>query len=218
MMTPERWQYTSRYLREIFGAEDQHLAGLMAEAKSRGMPDIAVSADVGRFLYLLTKLTQAMRALEIGTLAGYSAIWIARALAPGGELITIEREASYADFAEAQFERAGVRGAIELRRGQALDLLPALAQALGPQSLDFVFADAEKTEYPDYWHHVRPLLRPGGLFVADNVLGSSKWWIDDEQHPARIAADRLNRIVSADPDFDASAVPLREGLLIARRR
>jgi predicted O-methyltransferase YrrM len=217
-MNSERWRYTTAYLREVFGREDEHLRGLIADARARGLPDIAVTPEVGRLLSILVKSTGAQLALEVGTLGGYSATWIARGLRSGGRLITIERDASYAEFAEERLARLGLPVRIEVRRGVALDILGMLATELGGQSVDFAFIDAEKTEYPDYFRLIRPLLKPGALFVADNVLGTSSWWIDDESHPARQAVDRLNRIAAGDPDLEAAAVPLREGLLIARVR
>ena len=156
-------------------------------------------------------------AIEVGTLAGYSGIWIARGLAPGGRLITIEYEPKHANFARRQFERAGVSDRVDLRVGAALDVLPTLAKELGPASVDVVFLDAVKTEYPAYWEIVRPMIRPGGLILADNVLGGGSWWIDNAGEPSRDAADRFNRLVAGDPHFEAVAVPLREGVLIGRR-
>ncbi len=217
-MTSKRWAYTTGYVQEVFGRQDEHLAGMMAEAVAAGMPDIAVSADVGRLLMVLTSTTRGRLALELGTLAGYSAIWIARGLAPGGRLITIEVEPAHAKFARRQIERAGVGERVEVREGAALRLLPGLAAELGPACLDVTFIDAEKSEYPEYWRLLRPLVAPGGLLMADNVLGSSSWWIDDEDHPARRAADRLNRAVAADREFEATIVPLRAGVLVARRK
>ena len=216
-MTPQRWEYTKCYSREVFGAQDTHLAGLMREAVAAGLPDIAVSADVGRLLMMLTGTTRAKLVIEAGTLAGYSGIWLARGLAPGGRLITIESEPSHAEFASRQFAKAGVADRVELRLGKALDILPGLARELEPGSVDVVFLDAVKSEYPDYWRLVRPLIAVGGLILADNVLGAGDWWIDAIGHEQRDAADRFNRIVASDPDFQAVAVPLREGVLIGRR-
>lgn len=220
-MTPERWSYTGRYVREVFGVEDPVLEGLMQDARAAGLPDIAVSADVGRLLAITAALAAKGReeptAIEVGTLGGYSAIWIARALGERGRLVTIEYDEAHAAFAERWIETAGLKDRVELRRGAALEQLEKLARDLGPASVDFVFLDADKLEYPDYFRLVRPLIRPGGVLVADNVLGSSSWWIDQEEKPHRRAADTLNRTLAADPDFVATAVPLREGLLIAHR-
>ena len=217
-MTPQRWRYTNAYLREVFGKSDAHLEQLMDEAAKRGLPDIAVSADAGRLLMMLTSMTRAEVAIEVGTLAGYSGTWLARGLRPHGRLITIEPEERHAELAEAQFDKARLDPRVEVRRGLALDVLPRLHTELGPDSVDVVFVDAVKTEYPEYWRHCRPLIRGGGLLIADNVLGSSAWWIDDEGDESRAGADTLNRMLADDPDFEAVAVPLRQGILIARRK
>lgn len=217
-MTPERWRYTSRYLVDVFGQSDEHLDRLMTEAVAAGLPDIAVSADVGRLLMLLTTMTRAELAIELGTLAGYSTIWLARGLKPAGRLITVEPIEAHAAFAEAQLVKAGVDDRVEVRRGLGIPVLEALRDELAPASVDVVFLDAVKSEYPDYFRLARDLIRPGGLLLADNVIGSSAWWIDHEDHPDRQGADELNRTLAADPDFEAVAVPLREGLLIARKR
>jgi caffeoyl-CoA O-methyltransferase len=222
-MTPSRWRSTGSYLVDVFGAQDEQLASLTSRAVAAGIPDIAVSPDVGRLLMVLAGMTAgglgAGVAIEVGTLAGYSGIWIARGLAPGGRLITIESEPAHADFAQLEFKAAGVSASVEIRRGQALPVLASLATELGPGSADFVFLDAAKREYPEYFTIVRPLLAAGGLLVADNVLGSHSWWIDvpTGRNADRDAIDRFNHIVAADPDFEAVAVPIREGVLIARR-
>jgi len=216
-MTPERWRYTGEYLQQVFGREDAHLAGLMREAVARGLPDIAVSPDVGRLLMMLASLTAGRLAIEVGTLGGYSGIWLARGLKPDGRLITIEAEPRHASFAREQFVKAGVAGRIDLREGRALDVLPALARELKPRSVDVVFLDALKTEYPEYWRLVRPLIAVGGMILADNVLGSSGWWIDSADHPMRRGADAFNRAVAGDGDFECVAVPLRQGVLLGRR-
>ncbi len=216
-MNRERWAYIQEYSREVFGGQDNHLAGLMDEAVEVGLPNIAVSADVGRLLMILTSMTRGQLAIELGTLGGYSGIWIARGLKPGGRLITIEPEPAHADFAKVQFERAGVDDRIEMRCGAALDVLPKLAQELDPNSVDVVFIDAVKSEYPDYWRMVCPMIATGGLVLADNVLGSGSWSIDDEAQPQRAAVDRFNRLVADDPDFEAVVVPLRNGVLVGRR-
>lgn len=216
-MTPERWDYTNAYLRRRFGDVDEHLAGLMDDAIAQGIPAIAVSPEVGRLLQLLASTTEGRCAVELGTLAGYSGIWIARGLQPGGKLYSVELEEKHAAFAERQFERAGVGDRVEVVRGKALDVLDKLAGELGPSSVDVLFFDAVKTEYPSYFAKARPLLKKGGWLVADNVLGAGDWWIDAEGHPSREAVDELARAVAADPDFLATEVPLREGLLLARR-
>ena len=211
-MTPETWRYIGDYANEVFGQNDEHLAGLMSRAVDAGMPPIAVSADVGRLLKILVSMTPGKLAIELGTLAGYSAIWIARGLAEDGRLITVEHEDSHADFAENELEKAGVADKVEVVRGAALDVLPSIADRVGEASVDFVFVDARKSEYVDYFHILRPLLKVGGLYVADNVYATSAGWIDQGQ-----GTDEFNRLIASDPDFDAVATPMREGVLIARK-
>jgi predicted O-methyltransferase YrrM len=217
-MTPARWRYTNEYLGEVFGAEDAGLARLRAEAQAAGLPAIAVSAEVGRLLQLLVGLTPARRALELGTLGGYSAAWIARGLAPEGKLTTVELDPRHADFAEGQLARLGLAPQVELRRGAALEVLQQLAKEWGPGTVDFAFVDAVKREYPAYFEALHPLLAPGALLVVDNVLGTGSWWIDAAESPDRAAVDALNRAVAGHPEYGAVALPLREGLLLARRR
>ena len=190
-MNRERWAYIQEYSREVFGRQDAHLAGLMDEAVEVGLPNIAVSADVGRLLMILTSMTR-------GQLA-------------------IEPEAAHADFAKVQFERAGVTDRVAIRRGAALEVLPKLAEELGPDSVDVVFIDAVKVEYTQYWRIVRPLIAPGGLVMADNVLGGGSWTIDNEDDPQRQAVDTFSRLVCEDPQFEAVVVPLRNGVLVGRR-
>lgn len=211
-MTPERWNYIGDYAVDVFGQYDEHLAGLMSRAIEAGLPPIAVSADVGRLLKILASMTEGKLAIELGTLAGYSGIWIARGLAEDGRLITVEYVDAHADFAQREFEQAGVGDKVEIVRGPALEVLPGIADRVGERSVDFVFIDAKKSEYVDYFRLLKPLLKPGGMLVADNVYGTGLGWID-EGH----GTDEFNRLVADDPDFDAVATPMREGVLIARK-
>ena len=217
MMTPERWTATQDYLRDVFGREDPLLAELRAEAARAGLPPIAVSPDVGRLLQLLVRTTAARAVLELGTLGGYSAIWVGRALAPGGRLVTVEIDPARAAFARGFLARAGLADRVTVMEGAALEVIPAALESLGG-TVDVAFLDAVKSEYLAYWRALRGHIAQGGLLVADNVLGTGRWWIDEAGHPDRDAVDAFNRAVAADPGFDAAAVPLREGVLVARRR
>lgn len=211
-MTPERWDFLTGYANEIFADTDPLLATLMDRAADAGLPRIAITPDVGRLLNILVASTPGKLALELGTLGGYSGIWIGRGLADDGRLVTIEYDDNHADFAEAEFAAAGLADKVEVVRGAALDVLPELARRLGPETVDFVFLDAVKSEYVDYFHAVKPLMATGGLLVADNVYGTGLGWID-EGH----GTDGFNRVVASDPDFTATITPMREGLLIARK-
>lgn len=211
-MTPERWSYIGDYADDVFGQYDQHLAGLMERAVEAGLPPIAISADVGRLLKILVSMTPGKLAIELGTLAGYSGIWIARGLADDGKLLTVESEENHARFAQGEFEKAGVADKVEVVRGAALDVLPVLADRVGERSVDFAFIDARKSEYVDYFLLLKPLMKVGSLYVADNVYATGAGWIDEGE-----GTDEFNRLIASDPDFDAVATPMREGVLIARR-
>jgi predicted O-methyltransferase YrrM len=232
-MTPQRWEKTNAYLAQVFGREDAFLADLSRRAEAAGLPPIAISPDEGRLLSILAGLAGpdgggARLAVEVGTLAGYSGVWIARGLAPGGRLITIESEPKHADFARDSFNRAGLGARVDVRLGKALDVLPGLAAELvrahGPTPVDLVFLDAVKYEYAEYFRLLRSLIRPGGLVLADNALGSNSWWIDEprpgtatEHGRDRDGVDQLNQLVAGDAGFEAACIPIRQGLLIARR-
>jgi predicted O-methyltransferase YrrM len=212
-MTPERWEFTERYSQEVFGSEDEHLESVMTRAVDAGIPSIAVSADVGRLLKILVSMTDGQRAIELGTLAGYSAIWIARGLRPDGKLTTIEFEPKHAEFARREIAAAGESSRVDVVEGAALEVVPELAEKWGPETVDFVFIDAVKAEYVDYFSQVKPLIKAGGLLVADNVYGTGAGWIDEGY-----GTDAFNRVVAADTDFESVALPLRQGVMVARRR
>ncbi len=211
-MTPETWDFINDYSRDVFGEQDEHLAGLMEDAVAAGLPAISVGPDVGRLLMILTSMTQGRIAVEVGTLGGYSGIWIARGLGPNGRLITIEYDPTHADFAAVQFEKAGVADRVDLRRGTGIGILADLEAELRPGSVDVVFLDAIKREYPDYFRLAKPLIPVGGLIIADNVYGTGSGWIDQGH-----GTDEFNRVIAADPDFEAAAFPFREGVLIGVR-
>ncbi|MCA9297413.1 MAG: class I SAM-dependent methyltransferase, partial [Phycisphaerales bacterium] len=172
-MTSERWDHTKAYLQDVFGRQDDHLASLMDRAREAGLPDIAITADVGRFIHLMAKTTRATLAVELGTLAGYSTIWLARAV---DRVITIEREPAHAAFARRMFEEAGVADRVEIRQGDARERLAEVVREVG--EIDVLFLDASKREYPEYLAIARDHIAPGGLILADNALGGD-WWIDD---------------------------------------
>ncbi|HZW10187.1 MAG TPA: class I SAM-dependent methyltransferase [Phycisphaerales bacterium] len=227
-MIPDRWSQTEAYVREVFGLLsdpiDLRLAGLMGRAAGAGLPQIAVSPDVGRLLMLLASVVsghddRSGLALEIGTLGGYSGMWIARGLGPGGRLITVEADPAHAAFARSEFDAMQLDRVIELHEGKGLDAMPELLRDFGPGSFDLVFLDAVKTEYRAYAEHAGPLLRRGGLLIADNCLGSS-WWITDApgSDEGRDAMDAFNRWIAHESSgYLACCVANREGLVVARK-
>ncbi|MCI2435835.1 O-methyltransferase [Candidatus Acetothermia bacterium] len=157
------------YIEHLFVPDDPVLRAVLQSITESEMPPIQVSPAQGQFLYLLAKLCGARRILELGTLAGYSAIWLARALPADGRLISLEADAKYAEVARRNLERAGLAHLVEIVIGPALEMLPAL-QARGERPFDMVFIDADKENYVAYLEWTLRLARPGSLIVADNVI------------------------------------------------
>lgn len=216
-MTPERWVQASSYAQEVFGIEPPHIRANKVAADAAGLPTWAITGEIGRFLALLAGATRRELALEIGTLGGYSALWLLEGLGAAGRVITIESVDAYADFAEAEFNRHGVADRIELRRGLAREVLPVVADELGPGSIDLVFIDADKESYPEYYETTADLIAPGGFLVIDNIFGTSTTWIDDLSDPGVAATDRMNRRAAEDDRFDTTGLFVRAGMLVARR-
>lgn len=168
-MTQDQWTAVDRYFDGLFAPPDDALDAALQATRDAGMPLINVAANQGKLLQLLTRLVGARRVLEIGTLGGYSAIWMARALPPDGRLISLEVNPAHAEVARANIERAGLSDRVEVRLGSAHDSLPQLAgQGLGP--FDLVFIDADKPSTPDYLTWALRLTKPGSLIVIDNVV------------------------------------------------
>jgi len=160
------------YLTGLFGAGGHAAEAARVAIRDAGMPEISVSELEGRFLHLLAHLAGARQILEIGTLGGYAAIWMARALPPEGRLVSLEIDPDHASIARANLQRAGLADRVDVRVGRALDLLPALATELssGAAPFDMVFIDADKEPYVEYFDWAVRLSRPGTLIVADNVI------------------------------------------------
>jgi len=153
------------YVQGLFEPHDEALDAALRASDAAGLPAIQVTASQGHFLHILARLTGARRILEIGTLGGYSTIWLARALAPGGRLTTLEYEPKHAEVARANLARAGLADVVDVRVGAALDTLPSLE---GP--FDFTFIDADKVNTPEYFAWAVKLSRPGSVIVVDNVV------------------------------------------------
>ena len=149
-MTQDLWSAVDRYICDLLVPSDSVLDEVLEESTAAGLPPIAVTPNLGKLLYLIARIQGAESILEIGTLAGYSTIWLARALAPGGRLITLEAEPQHAEIARANLIRAGLADVVELRLGSALDTLPQLA-AEGRGPFDLIFVDAEKRDNPAYY-------------------------------------------------------------------
>jgi len=169
MSTPEQWTAVDRYLEGQLLPDDPDLARALASTTAAGLPQIQVSPMHGRMLYLFARLLGAFRILEIGTLAGYSTLCMAKALPEGGRVVTLEFDPEHAKVARANFKAAGLAQRIDLRLGRAADTLPVLA-AESPAPFDLFFIDADKESNVLYLDWALKLSRPGSLIVVDNVV------------------------------------------------
>ncbi len=202
------------YVRRLYASEDDVLRRVRARADEAEMPAIQLPAATARAVQVLVRAVGACRVVEVGTLAGYSAIWIARALPEDGRLVTIEIDADHAATAQRALADAGVDERVEIRVGDAAVILPEL----GPDgSVDVVFLDADKERYAVYLEEAARLLRPGGLLIADNAFWSGRV-LDPGSDEIAALLDRFNRTLSSDSRFDATILPVGDGLMVAVRR
>jgi predicted O-methyltransferase YrrM len=196
------------YINARYASEDEVLRDLLEAARMEGLPSIQVSPSLGKFLALLVRISGARRILEIGTLAGYSAIWLGRALPENGTLITLEIDPRHAAVAQRFIARAALDEKIEVRLGPALQTLEYLAGGL---PFDMVFIDANKESYPAYLDWALRLVRPGGLIVADNVLRDGAVLDTTTADAAVQAIQTYNDRVSRDPRLDGVIMVTRNG-------
>jgi predicted O-methyltransferase YrrM len=200
-MTQELWTSVDRYYEDLLVGHDHALEAALTATNQAGMPAIAVSPAQGKLLMMLAQTMGARRILEIGTLGGYSTIWLARGLGEGGRLITLEYDPKHADVARGNIARAGLSGVVEVRVGKAIDSLPALE---GP--FDLIFIDADKVSYPEYFEWALKLARPGSLIIADNVVRNGAV-IDPKSDDANVqAVRRFVQIVAAEKRVSATAI------------
>jgi predicted O-methyltransferase YrrM len=168
-LTEQLWSDVDAYFDELLVGPDPALDAALESSIAAGLPAIQVAPNQGKLLHILARAIGARRILEVGTLGGYSAIWLARALAPGGRLTTLEADPKHAEVARANLERAGLLGLVEIRLGAALETLPQLErESAGP--FDLVFIDADKQSTAEYFEWGLKLSRPGSLIVVDNVV------------------------------------------------
>jgi predicted O-methyltransferase YrrM len=181
------------------------LTAALAANASAGLPAIDVSPVLGKLLHLLARGVGARKILEIGTLGGYSAIWLARALPPGGKLVTLELDHVHAAVARANLKNAGLSAVVDLRIGPASETLPRLkAEKSGP--FDFIFIDADKPSYPEYLRWSLELSRPGTMIVADNVVRGGAVADAASSDPNVIGVRKLIEMLSSEPRLSASAI------------
>jgi predicted O-methyltransferase YrrM len=193
-----------QFIGETIVAEDEALRAAVAAGEASGLPSIQVSPPQGKLLAQLVRLVGARRILEFGTLGGYSAILMARALPPEGRLITLEARAEYAEVARESIERARVGDRVEVRVGPALELLPGLEEEGEP--FDLVFIDADKVNTPNYFAWALDRTRPGGLIIADNVVRRGTLADPDDPDEATKAQRYLHEMLAAEPRVDATTI------------
>ncbi len=178
--------------------DDPALSAALEASSSAGLPSIAVSAQQGKFLSLLAGAIRARRILEIGTLGGFSTIWLARGVGPEGQVVTLEYEPKHAEVARANLQRAGVGKQVQVIVGAALETLPTVTG--GP--FDLVFIDADKENYPSYLEWAVQLSHPGSVIVADNVIREGKVLSPEPEDGAAQAVRRTLEIMGAHPKLD----------------
>jgi predicted O-methyltransferase YrrM len=202
-MSQSTWSAVDDYVDlRLVGADDE-LDSALAASIAAGLPPIAVTPSQGKLLHLLARSIGARTILEIGTLGGYSTIWLARALAPGGRLVTLEADTHNAEVASANIADAGFGEIVELRVGPALETLPGLIAeaAAGAPPFDFVFIDADKQSTPEYFRAALELARPGSLIIADNVIRDGALVDPADDDPGIVGSRRLHDML-ADPQSE----------------
>jgi predicted O-methyltransferase YrrM len=218
-MEAEVFAEVDRFIGETIVEEDEALLEAVAAAEAAGLPSIQVSPPQGKLLQLFVRLLGAKKILEFGTLGGYSAILMARALPEGGKLISLEAKPEYAEVARRSIERAGVSDRVEIRVGPALETLPELEkETIGP--FDLVFIDADKVNTPSYFAWALDRTRPGGLIIADNVVRKGTLADASDSDEATKAQRRLHEMVAEEPRVSATTIQTvgvkgHDGFLIA---
>jgi caffeoyl-CoA O-methyltransferase len=215
-----------QYIERLFVPKDPVLEETLRAATEAGLPEIHVSPNEGKLLYLLAKLSGAKRVLEIGLLGGYSTIWLARAVAPQGKLVTLELDEKYIRVAGKNLELAGLRSIVDIRQGAACDTMEKMVQA-GEAPFDLVFIDANKDGYPVYLDYALKLTKAGSLILADNVIRRiADTMVGDEEskpgapEPLLDGIQEFNRKLATNPKLESIVVTVTrefvDGLAIAR--
>jgi predicted O-methyltransferase YrrM len=204
-MAQETWSAVERYFTDLVVRPDEALKAALADSQEAGLPAIAVSPNLGKLLMLLAQTSGARNILEIGTLGGYSTIWMARGLSGGGRLITLEADKKHAEIARANFARAGVADMIEIRLGKALDTLPQLA-AEKRDPFDLIFIDADKENNTEYFQWALKLSRRGSLIIVDNVVRDGKVIDGANSDKSVQGVRRCNEVMAAEKRVAVTAL------------
>jgi predicted O-methyltransferase YrrM len=191
------------YIAELLVEDDPALKAALTASEAAGLPQINVAPNQGKLLMLLAQAIGARKILEIGTLGGYSTIWLARALPPGGHLVTLEANPSYAKVAYANIARAGLSSVVEIRVGRAIDTLPTLG---GKAPFDLIFIDADKPSTPNYFQWAVRHARRGSLIVVDNVVREGTILEESSDDPNGVGMRRFFELASTDPRVSGTAI------------
>ncbi|HET9251737.1 MAG TPA: O-methyltransferase [Candidatus Eisenbacteria bacterium] len=203
--TQELWTEVDQYLSASLAPADPALVGALDSSTQAGLPEIQVSTVQGKLLHILARVMGARRILEIGTLGGYSTIWLARALPPDGKLISLEADPKHADVARANVARAGLAGVVDIPLGRALETLPAIASASeGP--FDLIFIDADKPSIPEYFAWSLKLSRKGSLLLVDNVVRDGKVIEEKSEDENVQGVRRFFDLLAAEKRVSATAI------------
>ncbi|MHC5259840.1 O-methyltransferase [Streptomyces sp. UC4497] len=201
---PESAAAVDAYLGDLLAPADEALAAALADSEAAGLPGINVSATNGKLLNLIARIQGARRILEIGTLGGYSTIWLARALPADGSLVTLEYSARHAEVARANIARAGLDKVVEVRVGAALDSLPGLASE--GSDFDLVFIDADKGNNPHYLEWALRMTHPGSVIVVDNVVRGGRVTNADSTEGDVVGTRAALQLLADHPKLDATAI------------
>ncbi len=215
-MSADQWTAVDDYFVQHFLTPDSALDAALRASAEANLPNIQVAPNQGKLLHLLAQTLNAQRILEIGTLGGYSTIWLARALSPAGRIVTLEYNPMHADVARKNIEHAGLSERVDIRVGKAIDTLPKLA---GP--FDFIFIDADKSSMPEYFAWSLKLSRPGTLIVADNVVRKGAVIDEHSTDESVRGVRRLVEMISKEKRVSATVLQTvgskgYDGLILAR--
>jgi predicted O-methyltransferase YrrM len=204
-VSEQRWSEVDAYIEGMLLGSDEALDQALRRSVAAGLPQIAVTPAQGKLLYLLARIHGAGRILEVGTLGGYSSIWLARAIAPDGRLVTLELEARYAEVASGNIERAGLSGLVTVRVGPAVDSLDRLIEEAG-EPFDMVFIDADKESTPEYFSRALQLTRPGAVIVVDNVVRDGGLADPTSENPQVVGMRRFHELLSGRAGVTATTI------------
>ncbi|MGY0066998.1 O-methyltransferase [Streptomyces sp. QTS137] len=205
MSESQLWHQVDDYFAALLPPEDEALTAALRDSEAAGLPPIAVTPALGRFLQLLAQVQGARRILEIGTLGGYSTLWMARALPADGRLISLEYDPLHAEVATRSIARAGLDGLVEVRVGPALESLPRLADE-HPPPFDLVFVDADKANNPHYLEWALKLTRAGSLIVLDNVVRGGRVIDRDSTDPDVLGIRAALDLIAGHPRLSGTAI------------